>query len=77
MAEKQAGRPKTTTGRDGRLTIAVYKGSSEYADWLRTVAKKDRIGLTDVIDQAIAEWAAKRNYSEPPARLGEVIGDNA
>lgn len=75
MTESKMGRPRTATGKDGRHTIAVYKGSGEYAEWLRQVAKQDRIGVTAVIDQAVAEWAAKRGYKVPPERLGGIIDE--
>lgn len=74
MAAKKSGqvtgRPKTATGREGRVTLAAFKGSEAYAEWLRKASMKSRLPVTTMIDVALAQWAATNGIDPPPSRLG-------
>jgi hypothetical protein len=64
------GRPKTSTGRESRETLAVYKGGREYADWLRQASAESRMPVTTMLDVALAQWAKANGIASPPSRLG-------
>jgi hypothetical protein len=53
---------------DDRVSILLYKGSTEYRDWLLASAKTKRMPATVVVDVALAEWAARNGLPEPPER---------
>ena len=52
------------TGR--RPTVLTIKGSLEWKAWLDRLSKHCRIGTSSVVDLALAEFAKKQGFDEPP-----------
>ena len=56
-------------GRDARGTIAVLKGSTEYAQWVDQLSRDTRLPRAVLLDLALSEWAQQRGHPAPPGRL--------
>ncbi len=42
--------------------------STPFWEWLQHVAQAERMGLPDVIDRSLRDYARGHGYSEPPPR---------
>lgn len=56
------GRPKK--GGPKSVGIAI-RGSQEWRDWVMRLAKSRRLKATDLIDQALIEYAKNHGFDEP------------
>ena len=41
----------------------------EYADWLERLASSERMSVSTLIDRAIADYARRAGFQEPPERV--------
>jgi hypothetical protein len=67
-ALKRMGRPKKKTGRDEKAYGVAIRGSKEWRDWVMDLAEFRRLKATDLIDQALVEYAQKYVYKKPSPR---------
>jgi hypothetical protein len=51
-----------------RETILSLKGSHEWSTWLDELSKKFRTTKAGMIDRALAEFAERNGFHEPPER---------
>ena len=71
MAKKKSA---TNVGEDhatpskARETILSLKGSPEWSQWLGGLSSKFRTTKAGIIDRALAEFAQRNGYEEPPVR---------
>lgn len=64
---KEMGRPKKkSAGANASTPGFAIRGSKEWHAWVTALAEFRRLKVTDVIDQALVEFASKHGY-EPPA----------
>jgi hypothetical protein len=56
---------KKRQDEDAKSGIAI-RGSKEWRDWVMALAKFKRLKATDLIDQALIEYARNHHF-EPPA----------
>lgn len=60
-----------TTYLDRRAPRTVWlkhRMGTEYRDWLRSVSRGRRGGMTGVIDEALRTWALVQGIEAPPTR---------
>jgi hypothetical protein len=64
------GRPKAGQAPAGKLEMVIsMKGVRAWREWLEDVANRAGLGSSSaVVDEALAEWAAKRDYPPTPDR---------
>jgi hypothetical protein len=55
-------------GRKVRETILSLKGTPEWSQWLGELAVKFRTKKAGIIDRALAEFAQRNGFREPPER---------
>jgi hypothetical protein len=51
------------------LTVRAFRMRQEYAEWLEQFAGFNRTSLAGLFDQALAEFASREGFREPPPRL--------
>lgn len=68
VARKKAktGRPKS--GLPPRVIAFALKSTEEWRDWLRRLAEAERMGISDLVDRAIADYASKVGFPDPPPK---------
>lgn len=60
--------PPAGGGPKVRETILSLKGSPEWSQWLGDLATKFRTKKAGIIDRALAEFAERNGFREPPER---------
>lgn len=66
---EKMGRPKKRTDDDPKQYGIAIRGSKEWRDWVMDLAKFRRLKATDLIDQALTEYAKNHEFKpEPPPR---------
>ena len=70
MAKKKApeGAASQTEPSKVRETILSLKGSPEWSLWLGELSSKFRTTKAGIIDRALAEFAERHSFQEPPER---------
>lgn len=72
MAKKtsatSAGSTKSVSAVKARETILSLKGTPEWSEWLGNLSAKFRTTKAGIIDRALAEFAQRNEYQEPPER---------
>jgi hypothetical protein len=71
MAKKKSAPDGITSGAKtpkNRETILSLKGSHEWSQWLGDLSTKFRTTKAGIIDRALAEFAARNEFKEPPER---------
>jgi len=65
MAKKKSkSAPKPET--EARRNVVSIRGTERWRDWLMGLASHRRLKASDVIDQALIEYAQKYGYNDPP-----------
>jgi hypothetical protein len=49
-----------------RKNVISIRGTEAWRDWLMRLAKHKRLNATDVIDQALVEYAERHGFEEAP-----------
>jgi hypothetical protein len=57
------------SGHNFRRTVAVLKGTAEYARWVERLSREARIPTANLLDIALCEWAEQHGHPAPPTRL--------
>ena len=66
-AKTDMGRPKKR--KEGEVVGIAIRGSQEWRDWVNGLADSRRLKVTDLIDQALVEYAERHGYEpKPPKR---------
>ncbi|WP_422930866.1 hypothetical protein [Singulisphaera sp. PoT] len=60
--------PEPPQASKPRETIMSLKGTPEWSTWLAELATKFRTTKVGIIDRALAEFAERNNFQEPPER---------
>jgi hypothetical protein len=60
--------PKPAPPGEQRDEIVAVRCRSDWKDWLQAFAERERSTPTTLIDQALADLAAKRAFRGPPKR---------
>jgi len=70
MAKKRTNKPgpKPAAPGEQREDIVAVRCRTVWKEWLQEFADRERSTPTALIDQALAESAAKRAFREPPKR---------
>lgn len=63
MAKKK-GRPKADTAGAGTRNGLVVRGSPEWREWVKRLAKHNRLTAADIIDQGLIDLAKKTGFKE-------------
>ena len=68
MAKKKTARPKTPEPATRKNVVSI-RGTENWRDWLMGLAAHRRLKASDVIDQALIEYAERHGYTrEAPPR---------
>jgi hypothetical protein len=51
---------------DGRVFVIHLKGSPAYKEWLDGISDETLIPVASIVRDALAKWAKRRGYSDPP-----------
>jgi hypothetical protein len=55
-------------GRIVRSVVNTFRSTPDWRDWVARLAESERIGVPDLIDRAVAEYAKKVGFPEPPPK---------
>ena len=58
----------TKTALELRTHQVSMRVSLAYWEWLESLIEVERMGLPDVLDRALSDYAAKVGHREPPPR---------
>lgn len=65
MLEPMARPKKKPAKADPKRSVVSVRGSDEWRDWLMELSAFRRLKATDVIDQALVEYAEKYGFKKP------------
>ncbi len=65
MARKESKAPQPAEGPTRKNVISI-RGTEAWREWLMRLAKHRRLNATDVIDQALVEYADRVGFEEAP-----------
>jgi hypothetical protein len=70
VAKKKTPRPaEHDPGKWVKQPLAVQvRGRPEWKEWVRELASRQRLDVSDLVDQALAEVARRIGFREPPER---------
>jgi hypothetical protein len=68
MARKKTSKPKPPPVPTSFKSVA-FRVSEEYAAWVDGLAASNRTTIAGLMDQALAEFAQRKGYSQPPERI--------
>jgi hypothetical protein len=51
-----------------RSVVNTFRSTPDWRDWATRLAESERIGVPDLIDRAVADYAKKVDFPEPPPR---------
>jgi hypothetical protein len=61
---KRMGRPKKKAEADGKMPGFAIRGSKEWHAWVTELASFRRLRATDLIDQALVEYASQHGFTK-------------
>lgn len=71
VARRAVGRPRKDDrilAEQSRVTIGTVKGSREFSDWARALAKRERLSISLLLEHALVSYAREKGFEEPPNR---------
>ena len=72
MADTEPRAPKRVEGPSpGTVKTRSYglQACPEYAAWLESFARSNRTTISGLVDQALAEYAQRKGFTNPPDRV--------
>jgi hypothetical protein len=66
MAKKK---PKASKPEPAILVMRAFKVSPDYAAWMERFASRERVGLSSLIDRALAAHSIQTGFEPPPDRI--------
>jgi hypothetical protein len=57
-----------TLGRIVRSVVNTFRSTPDWRDWVARMADSERIGVPDLIDRALVDYAKKVGFREPPPK---------
>jgi hypothetical protein len=65
------GRPKksATKPKPHKMTTRGLRMTEDYAAWLDSLADQERMGVSTLVDRAVAAYAKSVGFKEPPLRV--------
>jgi hypothetical protein len=67
-ASEKPSTPEPAEVSKARTTILSLKGSPEWSQWLGDLGAKFRTSKAGIIDRALAEFAERNGFRDPPER---------
>lgn len=61
----QVGRPKKGNASETKAHGIAIRGSKEWREWVTALAEFRRLKSTDLVDQALVEYAEKHGFTKP------------
>jgi hypothetical protein len=55
-------------GRAVRSVVNTFRSTPAWRDWVARLAESERTGVPDLIDRALAQYAKKVRFPEPPPK---------
>lgn len=65
-ARKKRAQTKPQESQGPKRTIASFKGSEEFAEWLTSLLKHERIPISSLIEKSLILYAKHVGFEEPP-----------
>lgn len=60
--------PSPSLERAVRSVVNTLRSTPDWRDWMARLAESERIGVPDLIDRALVDYARKVDFPEPPPR---------
>jgi hypothetical protein len=51
-----------------RSIVNTFRSTPDWRDWVARLAESERIGVPGLIDRAMADYAKRAGFSDPPPK---------